>query len=455
MQAYNFIAPKYKRRISLTETFDFNNLVFLRKGSKGICLNPDNGSWMIMSEKVYDFLKSVRGKEVEQVLSCKSFSRNEVKRIMLTAYNFGLCSLNGKWVVEPEYWKQYCGLLPRLLILKTTNACNLACKYCYAKTAAHTPAFSVDVKLAENVVSQMITMNKGSKSLPIHVNFHGGEPLLFKNKIIEIVERIRSHGLSKKEVEFSIQTNGVLLDEEIIEFCKKNDISISISLDGGKNENDALRVFPNGKGTFESVYNAINLCRRLDFNKISVLTTVTKINVLRLPYIVKKFEKIGVPLVKFSLFSAWGIGRFQRQLTPQPDQVVFAYTKILQLIEKESLKNIFVETIAHYVYNLVYFDRLYMCMRSPCGAGCSVITLDVNGDVYSCDCGIGDEEFLLGNVKTSALIDIITNKKNAKFRSRLVQKLVPCSRCIWRAFCMGTCTHRAYIANGTIFSVDP
>ena len=450
-----FIIPNSREKILNREIISLNGSIFLPENSDGILLNPHTGSWAVISRKTYNFLQKIEGQRFEDVLKKLALDQEKIERLILSLYNLGLCSLDGKWVVTPEYWERYCDLLPRLLILKTTNSCNLACKYCYAKTNKQTKSsLSLDIKLAEKVIIELSEIHKNEK-LPIHVNFHGGEPLLFKHKIREIVNGIRSRGLSHKAVEFSIQTNGTLLDEQTVEFCKKNNMPISISLDGGPSENDLLRVFPDGRGTFKKVAKAIELCKNLEFDKFSVLTTITKVNVHQLPSITKLFDEMGIPLVKFSLFSYWGLGKSKRELAPSADDVVSAYTKILTLIEKGTLKNIFVQSLAHYIYNLVYFDRLYMCMRSPCGAGSSVITLDVDGSIYACDCGIGDQEFLLGNAKDASILDILKSQVNMKFRKRLVHNIIPCKDCPWRGLCMGTCTHRAYVANGTIYSADP
>lgn len=443
-----------KRLQGLTgdDLFELKETFYRQRGMQGILLNPRNGGWAVVPSSLYRRLYSLSGKKIQDIRMKKSSDSRSLDRAIIDLYNLGLCNINSKSVVDNEYWNTYANEIPRLIIIKTTNLCNLACKYCYASGFREISRKCIEVGLVEKTATELVDL---AKELPVHICFHGGEPLLFKDRIRKIVERIRALGMGSDQVEFSIQTNGTLLDKETIEFCMSNEMPVGISLDGPKEVNDAIRVFTDGKGTYKSVMERIALCNELGFDNISLLITVTSVNVSRLPEIVHHFWEKGLKHMKFTLFSTWGRGSLHRDLAPPPQDVVKAYKEILEMIKNKRLEGIFIESLSHYINNLVYFDRLYMCMRSPCGAGLSVLTLDVDGTIWACDCGLGDEAFRLGNIKQLPLARILNSGKRSKFANRVVQRIQPCNSCEWRGLCMGTCTHRSFISNGCFLSRDP
>lgn len=141
-----------------------------------------------------------------------------------------------------------------LYILKVASRCNLDCTYCYVyqspdKSWQTKPKFlAVDIlqKIAERIQEHVSEHGLSE----ISIVFHGGEPLLAGVERLESYTEIISSTISCK-VKYGMQTNGILIDDAIIDFLHQHQFRVGISLDGTKENNDKHRIFPNGKSSYE------------------------------------------------------------------------------------------------------------------------------------------------------------------------------------------------------------
>ncbi|MDC7124248.1 MAG: radical SAM protein [Spirochaetales bacterium] len=154
----------------------------------------------------------------------------------------------------------------RHLYLIVTNACNLRCKYCiFSENYPYTEARAGNSRMSKATAKKAVDLylskirkiREYKKERPIIITFYGGEPLLNYSVIKYVIEYVNS--LNMENIIFSLTTNGVLLNEERIDFLVSNNVSIGISLDGPKEEHDRNRVFEGGKGSFDSVYKKLSL----------------------------------------------------------------------------------------------------------------------------------------------------------------------------------------------------
>jgi uncharacterized protein len=158
-------------------------------------------------------------------------------------------------------------------VLKINSRCNLACDYCYVYSMADQSWRSKPVTMAPEVIvrtAERITQTIESNRLTeVFVTLHGGEPLLAGRKLIEFtVTTIRSYSPSGVAVKFDIQTNGTLLDRDILAALAKHDVNVGISLDGNRNNNDHHRKFANGRSSYVKVKHGIELLRLPQFRHI-------------------------------------------------------------------------------------------------------------------------------------------------------------------------------------------
>lgn len=165
--------------------------------------------------------------------------------------------------LDYEYMKKELTFTPYpQLILNVTENCNLRCKYCvfsgiYEGFRSHSfKRMSFDI--AKNSVDRFIdhanSLTEKSFSQSPVISFYGGEPLLEFDLVKKVVEYVKSKGFNTL---FNITTNGTLLNDEIIKFLVTNNFMISVSLDGSKELHDKNRVFANGSGSYDVVYNNI------------------------------------------------------------------------------------------------------------------------------------------------------------------------------------------------------
>ena len=143
------------------------------------------------------------------------------------------------------------------ITLLLTNDCNFECKYCYIESLMNKVSKQyMSISLIDRIANFIIRNNIRNGMIV----FYGGEPFLnfsFIEKIIPVLQII------SKDFLFSVITNGSLLTEDNISFCKNNNINICVSLDGMEKENDKNRIYKNGKGTFKNVVKNLEMCNKL------------------------------------------------------------------------------------------------------------------------------------------------------------------------------------------------
>ena len=143
------------------------------------------------------------------------------------------------------------------LVMNLTNQCNLSCQYCYefgadkVATPEGKPKF-MDLETAKTSVDFLLAQSAGRAS--VHITFFGGETLmnfpLLKQVVAYANERAAEQG---RHIDFSLTTNATLLTPAIIEFLSENHIGVTVSMDGPKEMHDHLRVFSNGKGSYDII----------------------------------------------------------------------------------------------------------------------------------------------------------------------------------------------------------
>ena len=191
--------------------------------------------------------------------------------------------------------------IPFVVIFKITKQCNLNCKYCYSKKKSN----FINLSVIDNLCDEILAYKK-----PIQLIFHGGEPLLEIEKIKYIIKKLKT----KKNIYYSIQTNGVLLDKNIIIFFKKNNVKVCISLDGPKKYHNLYR------SNFEDTYNSINLCNNYGLNP-SVICVLNELSIKHPKSIFIFFKKLNINRIKFNLISS-------KEKHYSGEEVLYFYKKI-------------------------------------------------------------------------------------------------------------------------------
>lgn len=144
----------------------------------------------------------------------------------------------------------------KLLIMEVTESCNLRCKYCiYNDKHENIRSFTnqeMNLETAQKGIDYIFSILQGRKDKIFNIGFYGGEPLLNFKLMEKIIDYSRSK-FTGWDLRYNLTTNMTVMNDEILDFLVKNDVSLLVSLDGDQKNHDAKRVFENGKGSFSAV----------------------------------------------------------------------------------------------------------------------------------------------------------------------------------------------------------
>ncbi len=321
--------------------------------------------------------------------------------------------------------------------------CNLACDYCFYQKKGELYPNSV-LLMNDNVMKEYIRQTIQSQEVPhVTIAWQGGEPTLmgldFFRRAIEFEKPYSKAGVT---IENTIQTNGILLDEEWAEFLRENNFLVGLSLDGPKELHDAYRHDKTGHSVFNKVFTAVRLMQKsgVEFN---VLTTVNAMN-HRWPLDVYRFfrDELGARYLQFiPIVEPRGNARLGGIPTVSERSVDGgAYGKFLIAVFNEWVRRdvgkmfvqIFDGVLASYL-----MGQSTLCIFQPtCGQG---LALEHNGDLYSCDHFV-ENYHLLGNIMETPLKKLAVSKQQRRF-GNIKHEFLPndCLKCHYKFTCFGGC----------------
>jgi len=325
-----------------------------------------------------------------------------------------------------------------------TDRCNANCPYCYIPAKIRKTGTQMSPEQLDTVLSKIEEHFSGAKKKPVIV-FHAAEPLLVKDMLFDAIERY------KKRFLFGIQTNALLLEQEDVEFMKKNRIGVGISLDAAQEElNNKSRVSLKGDGNFRRAVQAIEWFD--GYEGLNVICTVTKYNVDRLSELVKFLHKRRVPLV---LLNPVRLTQ-QRAIRLRPDDRVFAESLIDAVntavdLTRKTGRQIVIGNFANIILAIVSpTARRMMCDISPCGGGRTFLTITADGSMIPCGEFIGFKEFSGGNIFKHPISRAMDSRAFKKIRSRVVERIDECRECEFRHICGSPCPAEMY-ARGDMY----
>jgi uncharacterized protein len=303
------------------------------------------------------------------------------------------------------------------IILQISNSCNLKCGYCFAHDC-------MDGRLMNIPDGKHILDNLADNKKQKRIIFHGGEPLMNYNLIKKLVHYSNS---KKYNFAFSMQTNGTLLNDNIIEFCKKNKIAPCVSLDGLDPNANAYR---GNEDVFAKAYAGLAKIGRAGLEK-QVISVVTNKNVGMLEQITSQFSQVGIKSVHFTPVRALNKEGFA------PDSSSFALN-MQKVFDKAIYSNIKVRNLEYILSTL--FSPTLPNSCTLCGVyGLQPVTISINGDMYPCDMCTGLDNFYLGNISDTSIDKAMCSEKN--FRNYRKPSNV---RSKWHRLHGGGCPIEAY-----------
>ena len=332
------------------------------------------------------------------------------------------------------------------LVLNLTNQCNLSCQYCYEfgadklATPDGKPKF-MDFETARASVDFLLEQSAGRRT--IHVTFFGGETLmnfpLLRRVVCYASEQAREMG---RQIDFSLTTNATLLTPAIIEFLSENRVGVTVSMDGPKDMHDRLRVFVNGRGSYDIIEPKVRaLIENHRTRPITARVTLTSgvTDVVRIFRHLKQdlgFHEVGFAPVTTSPNQLYAInqGGMDRVLD-QFHVLADEYLEYALRGEMHGFTNVS-DTLAelHQGVNKSH----------PCGAGLGLVGVGPSGDIAPCHRFVDSDAHALGNIATG-----IDREKQVAFLSRgHIDSKYDCHTCWARPLCAGGCHHEAFVRYG-------
>lgn len=331
----------------------------------------------------------------------------------------------------------------KALCLHIAHDCNLACRYCFAgegeyKGDRSLMSFEVGKKALDFLVE-----NSGSRR-NLEVDFFGGEPLLN----FEVVKKLVAYGreiekAKDKHFRFTLTTNGVLLNDDVIDFANREMDNIVLSIDGRKEVHDRMRPFKNGAGSYDLIIDKFKkVAESRKQTKYYVRGTFTHGNLDFVEDVLsladEGFEQISVEPVVAGPEEPYAI---------RPEDIP-TICEGYDRLAKEMLKrkkegrgfNFF-----HYMLDLSGGPCVYKRL-SGCGSGTEYLAVTPWGDLYPCHQFVGEEEFCLGNVEDG----IVNTGLRDTFKLCNVYAKEECRNCFARFYCSGGCAANAYHCHGDI-----
>ncbi|WP_455718089.1 radical SAM protein [Anaerosporobacter sp.] len=315
----------------------------------------------------------------------------------------------------------------KMVFFLVTRRCNLFCKTCYLSADKVDYGYEMSINEIEK------SFRKLSKEGFYNITISGGEP--FVRKDIKDIINIAAKYFKK----VSINTNGILLTREIVQFLKKNDINVMMSLEGASELiNNEIR----GKGTFDRIIQVLQYFIEEDYRNLTISITVTRINVDELNLLYDLCSKYGIKMT-MGVFLETGRGLCNSDILKlEPKKMLECY---LQLLER---------MCSDHKEEYTFPPLLKKCVNY-CGAVYSILNIMPDGNVFPCP-NLIEDRWNIGNIISEDYCTILENAiAQNELISRHVEKVSSCIDCSLKYLCGGGCMANAYFEEGSVYAKDP
>lgn len=320
----------------------------------------------------------------------------------------------------------------KALCLHICHDCNLRCKYCFANEGTYnTERDYMSYDVGKSAVDYLIAHSGNRQNLEI--DFFGGEPLMNMDVVKRIVAYARScEADSGKKFSFTITTNCLLINDELIEYINAEMYNVVLSIDGRRNVHNNVRKSVNGKECYDVILsNALKLAKARGDKSYYVRGTFTSAN-LDFANDIKflrdaGFEQISVEPVVLDEGSELAITQAH-------------LPSVLQ--EYDRLAEIYIDSrrdgkwfnFFHFMIDLENGPCINKRL-SGCGSGCEYLAVTPIGDIYPCHQFAGDNEYIMGNVLSGEA----DRNVMAMFSKNIVGRKEKCAKCPAKYYCSGGC----------------
>lgn len=413
-----------------------------------IVLDVNSGSVHVVDDLVYDaiaLLDSGKTEEETGVLLKDKYPAEEIKEALEECQELKEA---GVLFTEDIYEKAIFDYKARPTVVKAlclhiAHDCNLACKYCFAEEGEyHGRRALMSFEVGRKALDFLIA-NSGNRH-NLEVDFFGGEPLMNWQVVKDLVTYGREQEkIHDKKFRFTLTTNGVLLNDEVMEFCNKEMANVVLSIDGRKEVHDYMRPFRNGKGSYDLVLPKFKkFADSRGQKQYYVRGTFTHHN-LDFAEDVLHFADEGFDQISVEPVVAADTEEYALKEEDLP-KIFSEYDRLAaEMVKREKEGRGF--TFFHFMIDLTGGPCVYKRL-SGCGSGTEYLAVTPWGDLYPCHQFVGQEKYLMGNVDDGIVRKDIVDE----FKCCNVYTKEKCRNCFAKFYCSGGCAANSYNFHGTI-----
>ncbi len=419
-----------------------------------IVLDTCSGAVHVVDEVAYDMIALYPEKTEEEIISELLDKYKDYEDV--TKEELHLCYEDIKELIETKQlytedtfehmagtFKERSGNVIKALCLHIAHTCNLNCSYCFASQGKyHGERALMSFEVGKRALDFLIE-NSGTRR-NLEVDFFGGEPLMNWDVVKDLVKYARSvEKEHNKNFRFTLTTNGMLIDEDVIDFANKEMSNVVLSLDGRKEIHDLTRVDYAGNGSYDKIVPKFQEIVKSRHGKDYYMRgTFTHAN----PDFTKDvFHMADLGFTELSMEPVVSSPDDPMALTKEDLEIVKEQYEILakEMIKRKKEGRGF--TFYHYMIDLTGGPCIYKRI-SGCGSGTEYMAVTPWGDLYPCHQFVGEECYKLGDIWNG-----VTNENlREEFRSCNAYARPECADCWAKLYCSGGCAANSYHASGTI-----
>lgn len=422
--------------------YDFEAGIHLfRYNELNILLDVNSGAIHLLDDISYHFIERLRdfAGDIDLAIDAlkSTYSPEELNEVVAELES--MVEADAVFTPEDDLSADLSNLQVKALCLNVAHVCNMKCHYCFASQGDFglKPGL-MPLETGKKALEFLVASSGPIKH--VEVDFFGGEPLLNAGMLRELVEYARQREEEwGKKFNFTLTTNALLVDEDIINFVIDNQISVILSLDGRPVTNDRHRILNNGEGSYHNIVPKIK--KMVDSKPISyyIRGTFTRLN---LDFARDLQHIIDLGLDSVSLEPAIGPKNGYSIEEQDLPQVLAEYDRLTDLLLSCHRAG---RDVHFFHYNLDLQKGPCLAKRqSGCGAGVEYLVVTPEGDIYPCHQFVGEKQYFMGNIYGAELNGEISQKF---IKNRLGNK-EECRHCWCRNFCGGGCHANAYYTNG-------
>ena len=427
-----------------------------KMGGQNIVLDVYSLSIHVVDDIAFDIIKDFEDKSKDEI---KVEILNKYSSDGVTAEEVDECFEQIEWLKEngklfaKDTFGPFAGKLKektsgviKALCLHVAHTCNLNCEYCFASQGKYSGERAVmDFETGKRALDFLIE-NSGDRH-NLEVDFFGGEPLMNFEVVENLVSYARSVEKEKgKNFRFTLTTNGLLIDDDVIDFANKEMSNVVLSLDGRKEVHDKYRVDYAGVGSFDRIVPKFQrFVKARNGKNYYMRGTFTHQN----PDFLNDIKvMLDLGFNELSMEPVVCAPNDPAALTPADLEVVMKQYEELANLMLQREKDGKPFTFYHYMIDLTEGPCIYKRI-SGCGSGTEYMAVTPWGDLYPCHQFVGDEKFKLGDIWNG-----VTNKSvQDEFKNCNVYAHPECKDCWAKLYCSGGCAANAYHATGSITGV--